>query len=420
MVQSASRLIVLFATPVLHHPPIGGPTLRIENTIKALSEISELHIYCRASLEEIGGAEALSFYQNHSESFQFSAYSSLHQYIRFPAKVVNHILRKIIKLNLFPASLLKPVEDFQHFIEIADALRPDLIWLGYGNISYDLLSFIKENSSYKVVIDTDSVWSRYILRELPYIKDDNRRNKIEESGRKKEEEERWGTELSDVTTAVSMVDANYYSGLAKDSSKIHLFSNVIDLKSYDEVYPPPSEFQCPCMYLAGTFWEKSPMEQAARWVLDEVLPLVKQSIPDIHFYIVGQRSDEVLKDVSDPAVTVTGKLLSVLPYLCNANVAIVPLWFESGTRFKILEAGACGIPVVSTTLGAEGIPVTNGYDILIADTAEEFSKAIASLIQDENLSIRISQNLRKMIQERYSIKSLAQEGQKILDHLARF
>src|SRR4029077_17781489 len=136
------------------------------------------------------------------------------------------------------------------------------------------------------------------------------------------------------------------------------------------------------VYLAGTFWPGSPMEDAARWVIENILPIVRQQIPNLHLYIVGADSDKTVPDISDPKITITGKLPSVLPYLSHADVSLVPLRFESGTRFKILEAGACGIPVVSTTLGAEGIAVEHGRDILLADEPEAFASSIIRLIKE--------------------------------------
>jgi len=124
-----------------------------------------------------------------------------------------------------------------------------------------------------------------------------------------------------------------------------------------------------------------------------------------------------MADIDDPCITITGKVPSVKPYLCHANVAIVPLKFESGTRFKILEAGAAGIPVVSTTLGAEGINVTDKKDILIADEPSAFADSIIKVIQDRKLSSEISKNLRELVIEHYSIETLSTEGRSILAHL---
>ena len=409
---------ILFATPVLHHPPIGGPTLRIENSIKALSQISDLYLCSRVSLASLGGTAALSFYQQYCKSFYFTPSAvSPNKYVNFAKRVVNFLARRTTKRNVFRPGSESLAKDFAYLLRVADAIQADVIWLGYGNISYPLLKYIKTHSNYKVVVDTDSVWSRFVLRGLPFARSAEDRQRIEREGKGKEEEERWGTQLADVTTAVSQVDAEYYRSLVKDPGKIHLFSNAVDVDTYQQLPPPPYGFKKPCMYLAGTFWHNSPMENAARWVIQNVLPLVRRRIPSVHFSIIGTGSDQVLSDMQDPDITITGKLPSVLPYLCHADVALVPLRWESGTRFKILEAGACGIPVVSTTLGAEGIPVIHGQHILIADEPGLFAVSIVRLIKDRDFAAEIAENLRTLVCERYSVASLAQEGRHILEYL---
>ena len=266
--------------------------------------------------------------------------------------------------------------------------------------------------------DTDSVWSRFILRELPYTSSTHRRVAIERRGRKKEAEERAWVRLCDVTTAVSEIDAEYYRSISSEPERIRLFSNVIDLASYRDIPPPPAELKRPCMFLAGTFGHyNSPMDTAARWVLEEVLPLVQAQVPDVHFYIVGRGSDRMLGHAAGPSVTVTGKLPSVLPYLCHADVSLVPLKFESGTRFKILEAGACKIPLVSTTLGAEGIPVIDGEHILIADEPEDFANAIVRLLNEKDFANRLALNCHKLVNMHFCVESLTVEAKRILEYL---
>jgi glycosyltransferase involved in cell wall biosynthesis len=407
---------ILFTTPVLRHPASGGPYLRIENSIKALSYISELYIYCRSHLHSIGGASAVKFYKRFCKEFYFAPFAMSYVAITgFARRVVNLAARIFIRRNIL-AIQEESENDFKDLLRIADRIGADLIWLGYGNISYPLLKYIKENSNYKVVLDTDSVWSRFLLRGLSYAKDDKTRRRIELEGREKEEEERWGTEMADVTTAVSEVDMEYYQALIEDKSRVKLFSNVIDLDNYKE-RPPNADIKRPAVYLAGSFGKGSPMEEAARWTIENALPIVWKKYPNLHFYIIGMGSKEVLSDIDDERITVSGKVHSVLPYLCNVNVALVPLKFESGTRFKILEAGACGIPIVSTTLGAEGIPVRDGKDILIADTPEDFAAAIIRLLGNEHEASTLAENCRKLVEDGYSIKAAKREAEKIIEKL---
>ncbi|MGB8707608.1 MAG: glycosyltransferase [Dehalococcoidia bacterium] len=408
---------VLFATPVLGHPAMGGPQLRIENSIKALSQVSDLYIYSMVCLDALGGTNGLSFYEQYCKRFYLApSVDSNIRYIRLAKAGLNLLSRRIVNRNILP-SAQESSKNARDLLNVASDINADVVWLGYGNISYPLLKYIKSHSEYKVVLDTDSVWSRFILRGLPFAKSSGERQRIEKVGIEKEEEERWGTQLADVTTAVSEVDAHYYCGLAKYPKQVHLFSNVIDIETYQQTPPLADNFRKPCIYLAGTFGPGSPMEDAARWVIAEVLPLVRRQIPGIHFYIVGIGSGRTLSDINDPNITITGKVPSVLPYLCHADVALVPLRFESGTRFKIMEAGACGIPVVSTTLGAEGLSVTKGKDILIADDPTSFADSIIKLITNHGLALEMAENLRILIHQKYSIKSLVEEGRLILEYL---
>jgi len=400
---------VLFTTPILEHPAAGGPQLRIENSIKALSRICDLYVVARTPAFTIGGVGSLQFYRDHCREFSIapsSAGLSSNRYLRAFQTRYRRYFHSEADVDL----ILQTIE--------RNGIR--ILWFGFGNISMPLIRSIKRRRpELKMICDTDSVWSRFVLRELPYETDARRSAEIEKQGREKEQEEREWVDLCDVTTAVSPVDADYYRSIATYPDRVMLFSNVIDMDAYRTSASPPPDFHRPCIYLAGTFGHvHSPMDRAARWVLEEILPKVRARIPDVHFYIVGRGTERTLRSVTDPNVTVMGKLPSVLPYLCNADVALVPLQFESGTRFKILEAGACGVPIVSTTLGAEGIPVRHGTHVLLADDAASFSDAIVKLISDRQFASSLAAGCRRLIEDRYGLRQLEREGNAILQKVA--
>jgi len=392
---TGSRPKILFTTPLIEHPPASGPALRIENTIKALNLISELHVAARIGQSSLGGVTGEEFYRRHSHAFAYTPRLS---------GSVNH---------------QDEILNAQAIVNYAEGQGIGIIWCGFGNISHQLMKTIKAlNPGLKVICDTDSVWSRFVLRELPLETSPERRRQIENDGRMKQQEEAEWVNCCDVTTAVSEVDADYYRQLADNPSRIHRFSNVIDLDSYRNPPAQAQDLRSPSIYLAGTFYaETSPMVRAARWVITEVLPIIEQKIPNISLYIIGNGADRMLADIRNPNVTIKGKVPSVLPYLCYTNVALVPLMFESGTRFKILEAGACGIPIVSTTLGAEGLPTRNGDELLISDDPQGFADAITELILDKNLAGKIAENCKHMVIRHFSVQSLADEALSILKYL---
>lgn len=386
---------ILFTTPVIEHPPASGPALRIENSIKALNQVSELHLVARINQAALGGLVGEEFYRSHSHVFAYT-----------PCLTGS-------------ANPHDEIQNAQAVVRYAEEMGIKIIWCGYGNISHRFMKTVKElNPSLKVVCDTDSVWSRFLLRELPFEEVPERRQQIEYDGHAKEREEAEWVNFCDVTTAVSEIDADYYRQLASDSSRIHQFSNVIDPDSYNVPPRPASDMRKPSMYLAGSFYSEScPMARAARWVIAEVLPIILQSIPHITLYVIGNGADRMLADVRHPNVIIKGKVHSVLPYLCHTDVALVPLMFESGTRFKILEAAACNIPIVSTTLGAEGLPTHHGVELLIADDPIDFANAVIHLIHDTNYAKSLASNCKQLVNRLFSINSLTEEAQSITRYL---
>lgn len=395
----------------MEHPPAGGPQLRIENSIKALGRVCDLRIVARTSRRHIGGVGAEDYFRRFDNEFDYSPGGA--------TQFANRYLRKMQQLWRLTNGRSETA-DAEFILDCAKKRNINCIWFGYGNISFPLIKAIKvRRPDIRVVCDTDSVWSRFVLRELPFARNPIRKWVVRRKGRQKELEEKQWVDLCDVTTAVSDVDAMYYKSIARDPSRIHTFSNVIDLETYANPPVAPAQLHRPNMYLAGTFGHyHSPMDVAARWLLSDILPRVRKVIPNIHLYIVGRNSDRTLAHVRGPGVSVLGKVPSVLPYLCHADVSLVPLKFESGTRFKILESAACGVPIVSTTLGAEGLSVRNRQHLLIADDATQFGDAIVELIQNRLLAKALAANCREVVQKHYSVDSLERQARGVLGYLS--
>jgi polysaccharide biosynthesis protein PslH len=395
---------VLFTTHVLEHPPAGGPQLRIENSIKALSKVCDMDIVyrCRGPMNLDAGS--MAFYRAYCREFVAQEFGGV---------AANRWIRGAQRL--LGADVERQAELILHHVE---RRKIGIVWFGYGNISYPLMKRIRQSRpDLRLVCDTDSVWSRYVLREIPYARG-LRRWRIRRAGRNKEREERNWVDLCDITTAVSEVDAQYYRSIAADPARIRLFSNAIDLATYRDKAAPPAGFTHPALCLAGTFGgPHSPMHEAARWTIEQVLPRVRERVPEAHLFLIGNGSDRQFGSLGAPGVIATGKLASALPYLQNADISLVPLKFESGTRFKILEAGACGVPVVTTTLGAEGLPVVDGRHVLIADEPGAFADAVVRVLQDGELARHLAANCRELVARHFTVDSLAEQAREILSNL---
>ena len=168
-----------------------------------------------------------------------------------------------------------------------------------------------------------------------------------------------------------------------------------------------------------TAWFKYyPNTQAAIDFVKNVFPKIKKEIPDLKFYIVGKEPPQKVKDLEKTeGVIVTGFVDDVRKYIANADAAVIPLQIGGGTRLKILEAMSMKIPVVSTILGAEGLDVEDGKNILIAKDDTEFAEKVIKVIRDKNLSEQLSDNGRILMEEKYEWEKI---GCKLNDFLNDF
>jgi glycosyltransferase involved in cell wall biosynthesis len=186
---------------------------------------------------------------------------------------------------------------------------------------------------------------------------------------------------ADAVLAVSDPDRH---ALRRLHSKIEpvLLPNGIDLNGYTPT-PLPATNDCPTLTFTGKM-DYRPNIDAVLWFANTVLPLVLAQMPHVCFQIVGMNPHSRLDSLrEDPAITLTGAVDDPQPYIQKAAVYVVPMRVGGGTRFKVLEAMASGKAMVSTSLGVEGIAVTDGQELLIADEPENFAARIVELLRDQ-------------------------------------
>jgi len=146
-----------------------------------------------------------------------------------------------------------------------------------------------------------------------------------------------------------------------------------------------------------------PNVDAVLFFFNEIWPLLKSRLPEVKFIVVGQAPPPEIQSLSqDEAITVTGRVDDVRPFLKKGRVFICPVRLGGGFRGKILEAMAIGRPVVSTTLGAEGVPAQQRENIILADKPEEFAQGILDIMTDDTLFEKIRRNARKLVEEKYA------------------
>lgn len=147
-----------------------------------------------------------------------------------------------------------------------------------------------------------------------------------------------------------------------------------------------------------------PNADGIRYYLDNIHHFLISKYPDLIVTIIGRNPPDWINEraAHDKTIVIKGFVESVEAELTNATVCICPIRFGSGTRLKVLEYMAAGKPVVSTSIGAEGIHVKDGTDILLADTPIQFATAIAKLLNDKILANRVGMNGEKIVAEQYN------------------
>lgn len=207
---------------------------------------------------------------------------------------------------------------------------------------------------------------------------------------------------ADSVLTVSEADAEALKRLVPDLHP-RVVPNGIDTRRY---HPQAVETRGNSLVFTGTM-DFRPNVDAVLWFAREVLPLVRAEVPDVHFDIVGQRPHRRLDPLKDdPGITVTGWVEDVRPYIATAGLYVAPLRMGGGTRLKLLEAMAMGKAVVSTRLGAEGYPLTDGCELILADTPTDFSEKVVSLLRSPTRRAALGRRARTFVEQRYDWRAI--------------
>jgi glycosyltransferase involved in cell wall biosynthesis len=150
-----------------------------------------------------------------------------------------------------------------------------------------------------------------------------------------------------------------------------------------------------------------PNLDAAVWMIERILPLVRRTRPAAHLVLVGSSAPASLKERGGDAVDVVGQVPDVRPYLDGADLFVAPLRAGGGTRLKLLEAFAAGLPTVATTIASSGIAVRHGIDVATADDEEAFAAEIVRLLGDVAVRRKMAESARRLVEDRYDWRTIA-------------
>lgn len=261
------------------------------------------------------------------------------------------------------------------------------------------------------VVDLDDLEDRKILGRLdlapPLAAADGRRPARHAAARLQArlDARRWNRLQRSVATAVDRVVL--CSEL--DAARARFANCTVVPNGYREPEVPLGRQEVgdpPTVLLAGSYCY-GPNADGARWLVAEIWPPLRAARPDVTLRLVGELDSSVGSLGQEPGVSVVGEVVSMEPELARADVVAVPLRYGSGTRVKVLEAFAHRIPVVSTTLGAEGLGAQDGVHLLIADEPHRFAEACVALTTDVSLRARLVEAAQGLFHDRFRWESVS-------------
>lgn len=223
---------------------------------------------------------------------------------------------------------------------------------------------------------------------------------------------------ADHVLTVSDADRSFFTKII-DPDKITTIPTGVDVEYFSPVTDTAKSSARSLVFTGSMDW--LPNEDAIVYFCEEIFPIIRQKAPEVQLLVVGRQPTRRLKALAEshPEITLTGTVPDIRPFVRDANVYVVPLRIGGGTRIKIFEAMAMGKPVVSTSLGAEGLPVTHGQDIVIADTPQAFAAAVLRLLASTDEQKRIGRAARQLVEGRYSWSAVTDVFDSALAKIAR-
>jgi polysaccharide biosynthesis protein PslH len=206
--------------------------------------------------------------------------------------------------------------------------------------------------------------------------------------------------------AVSKTDADEMRRLF-DVDRVTEIPTGVNIDYFSPPLDGPSKPVADFVFVGSMDW--LPNVDGVLYFVREILPLIRKSRPEATLAIVGRTPLPEINQLAaaDPRIQVTGTVSDIRPYLWNSSISIVPLRIGGGTRLKIYEAMAAKIPVVSTTIGAEGLVVNPPRDIRLADRPEAFAAQCLELADSPEQRRQLSQDAWQMVNDRFSWEQVA-------------
>lgn len=381
---------ILLLTPRLPYPPYRGDKLKIFNLVKRLSRSHRITLLTfTTTAEEAGHRDALEDYCE-VKSLHLPRWKSLWN-------CVVGVFRAVpLQVAYYSSSEMHRLVDAELEKGRYDVLHVHYIRMAQYVLDRDV------RVPMPMVLDLTDAKSLYLASFLTATRSFMLKILLRVELRRMEAYEQLISRF-DSCLVCSDVDRQILLSRAP-GARVELLYNGIDLEYYT---PNGTRRPDPGSVVFTGNMGYAPNLDGALYFIREILPAVRARIPEVKLYLVGQKPPGSLRRLADEHVVVTGFVPDIKQYYHRSAVAIAPIRFGSGTLNKVLEPMAVGTPVVSTTIGVQGLPLVHGRDVLVADSPDEFANAVVALLGDQQLQKRLSENAQQIVRGLYGWQTIA-------------
>jgi glycosyltransferase involved in cell wall biosynthesis len=396
---------ILFMTNLLPYPLDNGGKIKTYNTLSILSKIFDVDLFCfieeKSDRQYIGDIQKLGISVNcvlkrlrHTQTPFLLCWEGLKSLItKYPyvvSKYASPEMRRIVAAKLaqkqYHTIYVDHLQLFQYVP--SDIYKTDIsVLLDQHNLEYEIIQ--------RRIRFTKNVFKKLFLR-LEYLK-----------------AVRYEKECcmkADLILAITKRDLSLINKMTQDRGRCRIAPFYV--KEMSPVLHDHSFKKKTILFLGTMSW--FPNEDAVIWFFNNVFKQYHLDNQGWRFLIVGNSPGKAVLDLKSDSVNITGYVDNLRPYLDESLLSVVPLRIGGGMRIKILDLFSFGIPVISTNIGCEGIPVSNGEHILIADTPLEFKRSIERIYHDSALRQNLVNNALSFVKTHYSSASALEQYRDIL------
>jgi hypothetical protein len=213
---------------------------------------------------------------------------------------------------------------------------------------------------------------------------------------------------SDVSFVVSPHEKALLAKLLPQA-RVELLSNIHPVHGCGQTFAGRADL----LFIGG--YGHPPNSDAIRWIASEILPRLRQVMPDIRLHVFGDMPDTARRELGTPGLELHGRVADLTPWMDSCLASLAPLRFGAGVKGKINLSMSHGLPVIATTIAVEGMQLSDGINVLIADDATAFADAVQRLAHDEALWRQLSEQGLDNVRQHFSADAADAALHRVLD-----